>query len=195
LTSQKAKIISEKTISEDAHKIKIKKNNMSLAIISPLKGTFAVLILSFLFLSCEKNLVFDQFKKVDQDEWQKDSVFNFIYEAKDTLSKNNIYVNLRNNKDYEYSNLFLIVGIDFPNNYQIIDTLEYEMTTPEGRFLGTGISDILENKLEYKTNVNFPVSGNYTIHVQHAMRKNQEIEGLKYLNGITDVGIQIEKIE
>jgi gliding motility-associated lipoprotein GldH len=91
--------------------------------------------------------------------------------------------------------LFLIVGIDFPNNYQIIDTLEYEMTTPEGRFLGTGISDVLENKLEYKTNVNFPVSGNYTIHVQHAMRKSQEIEGLAYLNGVTDVGITIEKIE
>ena len=102
---------------------------------------------------------------------------------------------MRNNKTYEYSNLFLIVGIDFPNNYQIIDTLEYEMTTPEGRFLGTGISDVLENKLEYKTNVNFPVSGNYTIHVQHAMRKSQEIEGLTYLNGVTDVGIKIEKIE
>ncbi|MGB5263908.1 MAG: gliding motility lipoprotein GldH [Lutimonas sp.] len=163
--------------------------------ISPLKGTFAVLVLSFLFFSCEKNLVFDQFQKVDQNKWQKDSVFNFVYEAKDTLSKNNIYVNLRNNKSYEYSNLFLIVGIDFPNNYQIIDTLEYEMTTPEGRFLGTGISDVLENKLEYKTNVNFPVSGNYTIHVQHAMRKSQEIEGLTYLNGVTDVGIKIEKIE
>ncbi|MFD1314386.1 gliding motility lipoprotein GldH [Namhaeicola litoreus] len=168
---------------------------MSLTSISPFKGTFVILMLSFLFLSCEKNLVFDQFQSVDQNKWQKDSVLNFIYEAKDTLSKNNIYVNLRNNKDYEYSNLFLIVGIDFPNNYQIIDTLEYEMTTPEGRFLGTGISDVLENKLEYKTNVNFPVSGNYTIHVQHAMRKSQEIEGLKYLNGITDVGIQIEKLE
>jgi len=168
---------------------------MSLTSISPLKGTFAVLILSFLFFSCEKNLVFDQFQKVDQNKWQKDSVINFVYEAKDTLSKNNIYVNLRNNKTYEYSNLFLIVGIDFPNNYQIIDTLEYEMTTPEGRFLGTGISDVLENKLEYKTNVNFPVSGNYTIHVQHAMRKSQEIEGLTYLNGVTDVGIKIEKIE
>ncbi|MGB5383705.1 MAG: gliding motility lipoprotein GldH [Lutimonas sp.] len=168
---------------------------MPLTSISPLKGTFAVLVLSFLFFSCEKNLVFDQFQKVDQNKWQKDSVFNFVYEAKDTLSKNNIYVNLRNNKSYEYSNLFLIVGIDFPNNYQIIDTLEYEMTTPEGRFLGTGISDVLENKLEYKTNVNFPVSGNYTIHVQHAMRKSQEIEGLTYLNGVTDVGIKIEKIE
>ncbi|MGB5244714.1 MAG: gliding motility lipoprotein GldH [Lutimonas sp.] len=168
---------------------------MPLTSISPLKGTFAVLVLSFLFFSCEKNLVFDQFQKVDQNKWQKDSVFNFVYEAKDTLSKNNIYVNLRNNKSYEYSNLFLIVGIDFPNNYQIIDTLEYEMTTPEGRFLGTGISDVLENKLEYKTNVNFPVSGNYTIHVQHAMRRSQEIEGLTYLNGVTDVGIKIEKIE
>jgi gliding motility-associated lipoprotein GldH len=111
----------------------------------------------------------------------------------DTLNKNNIYINLRNNKDYEFSNLFLIVGIKFPNNYQIVDTLEYEMTTPEGRFLGAGISDVKENKLEYKSNVNFPVVGDYDFQIQHAMRKSRTVDGIEYLNGITDVGLRIEK--
>ena len=146
------------------------------------------------FTSCDSNQVFDQYQSVPK-QWNKGEIIEFSFQAPDSINPYNLYVNLRNNNDYKYSNLFLIVGIDFPNNYQIIDTLEYEMTTPEGRFLGTGISDVLENKLEYKTNVNFPVSGNYTIHVQHAMRKSQEIEGLTYLNGVTDVGIKIEKIE
>lgn len=151
---------------------------------------FIVIIFSY---SCSNKIKFDQFKSIEDKGWHKDSIINFTVNSMDSIGKNNIYINLRNNKDYEFSNLFLIVGIKFPNNYQIIDTLEYEMTTPEGRFLGTGISDIKENKLEYKTHVTFPIQGDYNIHIQHAMRKTRKIEGINYLHGITDVGLQIEK--
>jgi gliding motility-associated lipoprotein GldH len=132
---------------------------------------------------------------MEGNRWHKDSVVRFTIPSNDTVQKNNIYVTLRNNKDYEFSNLFLIVGIRFPNSYQIVDTLEYEMTTPEGRFLGTGMSDVKENKLEYKTNVTFSLAGDYELSIQQAMRKTREIEGLQYLNGITDVGVQIEKAD
>lgn len=144
--------------------------------------------------SCEKNRVFDAYKSIPDGTWHKDSIMKFSVSSNDTLSKNNIYINLRNNKDYDFSNLFLIVGIEFPNHYQIIDTLEYEMTSLEGRYLGNGMTDVKENKLEYKTNVTFPVSGIYQFRIQHAMRKTKSIEGLEYLNGITDVGLQIEKV-
>lgn len=144
--------------------------------------------------SCSRNAVFQEYKNMDDALWNKDSIINFSFDSADTISKNNIYINIRNNMDYEFSNLFLIVGIQFPDNYHIVDTLEYEMTDKNGRFLGTGISDVKENKLEYKTNVSFPSVGKYTIDVQQAMRKNQNVEGVVNLNGITDVGVEIEKI-
>lgn len=168
-------------------KIKMKKKGLSLGKIMLL---FTVV---FYTSSCTRELVYNQFKAVENNEWHKDSIVNFVFSSTDTLQKNNIFITLRNNKDYEFSNLFLIVGIQFPNNYQIVDTLEYEMTTPEGRFLGSGISDIKENKLEYKTNVTFSLKGDYNISIQQAMRKTREIDGLSYLGGITDVGVQIEK--
>ncbi len=146
------------------------------------------------FSSCEKNKLFDAYQSIPDAAWHKDSIMKFSVQSNDTLSKNNIYIQLRNNKDYSFSNLFLIVGIEFPNHYQIIDTLEYEMTSPEGRYLGTGMTDIKENKLEYKTNVTFPVSGTYQFRIQHVMRKTRNIEGLEFLDGITDVGLQIEKV-
>jgi len=159
---------------------------------------FGKIILFFMVIinlsSCSGNMKFDQYKSIKNDRWHKDSIVNFIVPLNDSISKNNININIRNNKDYEFSNLFLIVGIKFPNNYQIIDTLEYEMTDPEGHFLGTGFSDIKENRLEYKTNVIFPVKGDYKISIQQAMRKTKDIDGLVFLNGITDVGVQIEKI-
>jgi gliding motility-associated lipoprotein GldH len=168
-------------------KIKMKKKGLSLGKIMLL---FTVV---FYTSSCTRELVYNQFKAVENNEWHKDSIVNFVFSSTDTLQKNNIFITLRNNKDYEFSNLFLIVGIQFPNNYQIVDTLEYEMTTPEGRFLGSGISDIKENKLEYKTNVTFSLKGDYNISIQQAMRKSRDIDGLSYLGGITDVGVQIEK--
>jgi gliding motility-associated lipoprotein GldH len=168
-------------------KIKMKKKGLSLGKIMLL---FTVV---FYTSSCTRELVYNQFKAVENNEWHKDSIVNFVFSSTDTLQKNNIFITLRNNKDYEFSNLFLIVGIQFPNNYQIVDTLEYEMTSPEGRFLGSGISDIKENKLEYKTNVTFSLKGDYNISIQQAMRKTREIDGLSYLGGITDVGVQIEK--
>ena len=110
---------------------------------------FLAFILVTLGLSCNNKTTYNQYQHIENNQWHKDSIINFTVNSADTISKNNLYVTLRNNKDYEFSNLFLIVGIKFPNNYQIVDTLEYEMTSPEGRFLGNGITDVKENKLEY----------------------------------------------
>lgn len=161
-----------------------------------LKSFSRILLILFVILasgSCSKDAVFQEYRSMDDALWNKDSVISFNFESSDTISKNNVYINIRNNMDYEFSNLFLIVGIQFPDNYRIVDTLEYEMTDKNGRFLGTGISDIKENKLEYKTNVTFPKKGKYTIEIQQAMRKNQSVEGIINLNGITDVGVEIVK--
>ena len=144
-------------------------------------------------ISCDNTTVFDTYKPISKSQWHKDSIVNFTFTPIDTLSKNNVYINIRNNNDYAYSNLFLIVDIHFPDNNTIVDTLEYEMTDAEGKFLGTGFTDLKENKLEYKTNVTFPVSGKYVISVQHAMRKSGDVDGITFLEGITDVGLQIEK--
>ena len=152
-----------------------------------------VIILIFLTVSCSDAKVFDKYRPIVDAQWHKDSIINFKFSPSDTISRNNVFINLRNNKNYEYSNLFLIVGIDFPNNTSIIDTLEYEMTDAQGKFLGKGLTDLKENKLEYKSNVIFPLTGAYTIYVQHAMRKSGEIGGITSLDGVTDVGVTIEK--
>ncbi len=157
---------------------------------------FLILIaVSVIIVSCSNSKVFDQYKPIANAQWHKDSIINFKFSPTDTLSRNNIYVNLRNNNDYQYSNLFLIIGIDFPDNTSVIDTLEYEMTDVEGKFLGTGFTDLKENLLEYKTNVIFPKSGEYNINVQQAMRKSGDVDGITNLNGITDIGLSIEKTQ
>ena len=154
-----------------------------------------LIIISFVISSCSDSAIYDQYTSVSNDGWHKDSIFNFKFSPTDTISRNNLFINLRNNNNYQFSNLFLIVDIDFPNNTSVKDTLEYEMTDAHGKFLGTGLTDLKENKLEYKTNVIFPVAGEYTVSIQQAMRKSGAVDGVEKLEGVIDVGLRIGKLE
>jgi len=159
-----------------------------------MRNFIASIIITIFIASCSDSHVYTSYKPILDGVWHKDSVVNFQFDPIDTISKNNVFIYVRNNSDYAYSNLFLIVGIDFPNNYKVVDTLEYEMADAEGRFLGVGLTDLKENKLEFKTNVEFPVTGTYQISIQQAMRKSGEIGGVEFLKGVTDVGLLIEKM-
>jgi gliding motility-associated lipoprotein GldH len=88
--------------------------------------------------------------------------------------------------------------MDYPNGKILKDTLEYKMADPDGKLLGTGFTDVKENKLWYKgfeRPFMFNESGEYKIKIQHAMRQNGQVNGIENLVGITDIGFRIEKPE
>jgi gliding motility-associated lipoprotein GldH len=158
-----------------------------------LNRIFVTLIFSSLLLvSCDSNRVYDVYKSLP-NQWHKDSVVIFKINPPDSINPYNLFVNLRNNDDYKYNNLYLIVEMNFPHGKIIKDTLQYRMAKPNGELLGTGFTDVKENKLWYKEQVVFKETGEYTINIQHAMRENGKVNGVVNLEGITDVGFRIEK--
>lgn len=157
---------------------------------------FSVFLLACVLVvtSCDKKRVFDRYESLPNG-WPKDSVVNFNFTAPDTIRPYNLFINLRNNADYNYSNLFLVTNMVFPNGKVISDTLEYRMAEPSGEWLGTGFGEVKENKLWYKENVRFSEEGEYQMEIQHAMRKGGDTEGIQDLEGITEVGFRIENID
>ena len=146
------------------------------------------------FVSCDSNSVFDQYISLKKNSWSLADSLDFKVQISDTLSRNNVFINIRNNKEYQFSNLYLITHVDFPNGKKIVDTLQYEMTDKNGKFLGNGISEIKHSKLLLKENIIFPISGQYSFSIWQAMRKNGEVNGVSQLQGISDVGLRIEKL-
>jgi len=144
------------------------------------------------FIACDSDRVFDEYKSLP-NQWNKDSVLTFNLQNIDSLKNYNLFINVRNNADFAFSNLFLIAEIQFPQGKVITDTLEYEMAAPDGKWLGTGFGDIKESKLWYKEHVMFPESGEYKVSIQQAMRKNGSEDGIENLGGISEVGFRIEK--
>lgn len=160
------------------------------------KSKFSIfLLVLILMFSCDDIIEFNQYKTLENSFWKSGEKIEFAFEVKDTILPKNLYINIRNNNDYEFSNLYIITELKFPNNTLVIDTLHYEMADISGMFLGNGFSEIKENKLFYKEYKVFPISGNYSLEIRHAMRKNGAINAIENLNGIQDVGFSIEKIK
>lgn len=155
---------------------------------------FLLLFGAFLLVSCDSGLVYDEFQSINNSKWASENKIEFIVSNTDTISSKNVFITIRNNKNYEFSSLFLIAKIEFPKGLRVVDTLEYEMADAHGKWLGSGFTDIKENKLFYKENVVFTEKGDYKFSIQHATRSIHDIEGENPLNGITDVGLSIEKV-
>jgi gliding motility-associated lipoprotein GldH len=155
-----------------------------------LKNSALLLLVVLLFFSCDKKRVFDEYKSVGS-AWHKDSIVTFNLPELDSTKRYNLFVNLRDNSNYKYNNLFLIVAIESPNGFTKVDTLEYQMADPDGTLLGDGFSDIKESKLIYKENEKF--KGKYKVYIKQAVRETGKVPGVMLLDGITEVGFRIEK--
>ena len=160
------------------------------------KSKILILVLGvlFLFASCDSSRVFDEYKSLENNTWLQEVSIDFDFQITDTISRNNLYINIRNNNEYQYSNLYVITHLLFPDGKKIVDTLQYEMADKNGNFLGSGISEIKSSQLFLKENSAFPSAGKYKVSIKQAMRKNGNVDGIKELEGITDVGFRIEKV-
>ena len=159
-----------------------------------IKNSILFILVLLLIISCDKERVIDEYKSVG-NAWHKDSIVTFELPKLDPKKSFNMYVNVRDNDDYPFNNLFLIVSLEQPNHQVKVDTLEYQMTDPDGTLLGDGFSDIKESRLFYKNKQSFTQKGIYKIHIRQANRETGKIEGVTTLPGISDVGFRIESTE
>jgi len=158
-----------------------------------IKNSLLFILVALLIISCDKKRVFDEYKSVG-NLWHKDSVITFKLPKLESTKDYNLFVNVRDNNDYPFDNLFLIVSLEQPNKKTLVDTLEYKMANPDGTLMGDGFTDIKESKLFYKKTT-FKLKGNYKVHIQQAVRQTGKISGVDNLKGITEVGFRIESIE
>ena len=104
----------------------------------------------------------------------------------DTVGFYDLFINLRNENSYRYSNLYLFVEINFPNGKTSRDTVECPLADPTGRWYGSGLGDLYDNRILYKRQRQFPLAGEYSIMIEQAMRDS-------VLRGISDVGFRLAR--
>jgi len=152
-------------------------------------NNFFLLFTSIIFCCCSNEIWHSDFKDFSNG-WKSSDSATFSFNEIPN-SKGSIFINLRNDNNYPFSNIFLITTLLKDGIEVSSDTLEYSMADKSGRFLGKGFGNVKESLFYWKEEISFSSDSKYSVILRHAMRKNQNEFGMKILPGIISVGISI----
>ena len=138
-----------------------------------------------LFSSCDPQMVYDQYNKTEDGLWRWQDAREFLVEITDTISLNNIYLQIRHTVDYPMSNLYMFVHVKGPTGQILKDTVNMILAAPDGRWTGSGTGKLRELQLLYRSQTQFGFSGTYVFTLEQGMR-NPELP-------VNDLGIRIER--
>jgi gliding motility-associated lipoprotein GldH len=138
------------------------------------------------FSACNSNRLYEQNTKIANGSWAAHNNIPFTIVIDDTASLYDFYVNIRNDVNYPYSNLYLFLKTTFPDKSVARDTIECLLASYDGRWLGSGMGSVRYSKFLFQKSVRLRKAGTYTFEFEQAMR----IDPLK---GIRDLGIRIDK--
>ncbi|MEA1885816.1 MAG: gliding motility lipoprotein GldH [Bacteroidota bacterium] len=145
-----------------------------------------VLISSACLISCKPGNIYSDSEKIPAYTWNAANIVTFEVPVEDTTSAFDINLIIRTDNSYPYRNLFLFIKTTSPDKMIIKDTVEYLLADEKGNWYGSGLGDVNDLYVPFKTNVRFPAEGIYSFSIQHGMRD-------KDLDGVTDIGIQVRK--
>ena len=154
-----------------------------------LNRNFFFFFLAFLVIflaSCDSKRFFEENKSLENGVWMNTNSPSFTVNIADTLAHYNLYLNIRNDGVYPYSNLYLFIHTTLPGGKTAIDTVECQLADPDGKWRGSGPGNLKFNRFLFQKGLVFPRKGDYCFVLEQAMR-------VKELKGIRDVGIRIEK--
>ena len=170
--------------------------NLDPRIIMQSKPVFWIILFASVAFSCQQNKLFDRYTSIPNG-WDKQEIVSYEFVAPDSINPYNLFVKLRTTSDYKFSNLFLVVELNYPHGKVTKDTLEYTMAKPSGELLGSGFTSVKEHKLWFKGIDNsfvFSEEGTYKVQIQQAMRLRGISKGIAILEGVIDVGFSVEPL-
>ncbi len=154
----------------------------------PNKSAALFVLCLVLLFSCHRKSVYSDYKALKGAKWHQDSILRFDMTVPDSTKIYNLFLNVRNEGRYPYSNLFLFVKIIPPKGKILNDTIELSLASPEGKWFGHGLGDLYDMKYPYKQATFFPSAGYYRFEVRQGMRSEDG-----FLRGIHDFGITLDQ--
>lgn len=139
-------------------------------------------------VACSQGVVFDEYASLAKDGWDKDSLAVFRADIEDSLGVYNIWVQVRNDNDYAFANLWLFIDVISPDGITRRDTLECILARPDGSWVGCGWGSLYNTRCPYKGLVRFSKPGPYTFRLTQGMRTD-------CLTGLHDIGLLIQEAE
>ena len=143
-------------------------------------------LLIIILFSCTSNTLFEKNCDIYNSSWNKKELISFEVPINDTTSHYNFFINVRNNTDYDFCNLYLFMNTIYPDKQVSKDTIECLIADSKGKWFGKGWGKYRFISLLLGKGIQFPQKGTYIFEFEQAMRKDT-------LENIAALGIKIEK--
>ena len=131
-------------------------------------------------------MLYDESAVIPDASWDNEYVPFFNVNVDDTLTTYAFALNIRHMDDYDYSNLYVFMHVEYPNDSTQTYIINCPLAHPDGQWMGKGGGTMVSAKISLNKNWRFPLKGEYHFEIEQAMRE-------KVLDGIVDVGISFEK--
>ncbi len=139
----------------------------------------------FFLQSCNYDVLYDQYQIIENTVWEKDKEYYFTFMVEDIDVPYDITLEIRNNNQYPYQNLWLFYGEERPVGALKRDTVECVLADDYGKWYGQGIS-LFQLSIPLRQNYRFTHKGQYTFSFRQGMRNDE-------LKGIQEIGLKVMK--
>lgn len=138
--------------------------------------------------SCSLDIVYEQMEEVDASGWDYTDPVVFDFSAPDTTNKYNLIFDIRITPDYGYQNLWLFIETTEPDGYVHIDSVNCPMSFPDGKWIGSGVGDLIDTPVLIHRSFKFTKLGDYQFKVKHGMRNDA-------LPNVQNVGVILKRLK
>ncbi|GAA5036445.1 gliding motility lipoprotein GldH [Marivirga lumbricoides] len=147
-----------------------------------------LLFLAFVAFSCTENRYYEENIDFSDRIWQMNETASFTFNIDDDSSYYELYLNLRNDVQYPYRNIYVHYTLQDSTDRELEKELQnIQLFDPKtGEPFGSGVSSIYSHQVLLKDSVLFPREGRYTIALKQYMRTDS-------LQGVYSVGLRIDK--
>lgn len=151
-----------------------------------MKKLIIPIIILLLNIACNPTAVFEEYKELPKESWNKDSVVELTANIPDS-GFYKLTLCIRHTTDYEMANLWSFISAHSEGTQIFKDTLNMKVADMDGRWLGKGSSIKQLEQMLNKNPFTLP-KGEVVFRIEQGMRIDD-------MNGIRNVGIKVEKVD
>lgn len=128
------------------------------------------IILSLLFIACEKPSFYISEKAFEQSVWNYEDLISFDFPIDDTTSIYSMELDLKHGQEYQYENIYLKVFTDFPSLEDQEEQLNIQLADKKGKWVGKCNKEGCKVKVYLLDRFKFPEPGNYKLSFEQYTR-------------------------
>ena len=164
--------------------IKISSSALSLKAMKTLHCLFIIFLIGTI-TGCKNPRVINEYRAIPENGWSKDLKVKFHFLVNDTQLYHNLHLNLRITGDYPFRKIYVVVHVLGPGESHSKELVGLTLAEPDGKWLGSGMGDIISFQLPLLKNMVFRKQGKYVVEIEQYMRAD-------VLPFVRDVGLMVE---